>query len=94
MSSNQNVKIDSETGDSVAGKDEPQWHAMTMEEVFALLGMTQPIRQTGLTSEEVAKRLDQYGENILAEKDKVTLLQRIWRQVNNVLVGIVSEHFA
>jgi Ca2+-transporting ATPase len=69
--------------------DEPQFHAMTKEEVFAQLGVNPNIRQTGLTTKEAQERLERYGYNELTEKEKKTLLQRIWKQVGNVLVGIL-----
>jgi len=73
----------------VDAKDEPQWHAMTKEEVCGVLGLSPNIRQVGLTTAEAKARLEQYGPNKLSEKEKVTLLQRIWKQVSNVLVGIL-----
>ena len=69
--------------------DDPQWHAMTKEDACGLLGLPPTIRQSGLTTAEAQKRLQEYGPNQLSEKEKVTLLQRIWKQVNNVLVGIL-----
>ena len=73
-----------------AEADEPQWHAMTKEDVCGLLGLNSTtLRNTGLTTAEAAARLEQYGPNQLSEKEQVTLLQRIWKQVSNVLVGIL-----
>lgn len=69
--------------------DEPQFHAMTKEEVYAQLGVSSNIRQTGLSTKEAQERLERYGYNELTEKEKKTLLQRIWKQVGNVLVGIL-----
>jgi len=67
----------------------PAYHVMTKEAVIAELGLNPDIRRTGLTTAEAKARLEQYGYNQLTEKEKVTLLQRIWKQVNNVLVGIL-----
>jgi len=86
MAPKSNVK-DVEKGERPA--DEPQWHAMTKEEVAAKLGLSTNIRQDGLTTTEAKARLEKYGPNQLTEKEKVTLLQRIWKQVSNVLVGIL-----
>ena len=79
------------------GNDEPldqkaddiQWHALSAEECAAKMGVSPDIRKIGLTTAEAKARLDKYGFNQLTEKEKVTLLQRIWKQVNNVLVGIL-----
>jgi len=79
---------DVEKGGSAA-KDDPQWHAMTKEDVCGVLGLSPNIRKEGLTTAEAKARLEQYGPNQLSEKEKVTLLQRIWKQVGNVLVGIL-----
>ena len=65
------------------------WHAKTKEECFAELGCDANLQRSGLSSEEAAKRLEKYGPNKLTEKEKVTIWQRIWHQVANVLVGIL-----
>ena len=59
------------------------WHAMTSEDVVETLG-TQA--QIGLTSAEVARRLEQYGPNLLAEKPRPTFLQHVLAQLNNFVV--------
>ena len=38
---------------------------------------------------EAAERLTKYGENKLSVKKKVTLLEKIWHHINNVLVGVL-----
>lgn len=67
----------------------PAYHVMNKEEAVAELGLNADIRRTGLTTAEAKTRLEKYGYNQLTEKEKVTLLERIWKQVNNVLVGIL-----
>lgn len=67
----------------------PPFHVMTKEEAISELGLPADIRRKGLTTAEAQARLEQYGYNQLTEKEKVTLLQRIWKQVNNVLVAIL-----
>ena len=62
---------------------------MTRAEVFAKLDLPDDIRKKGLTTEQAQARLVKYGENKLSEKRKVTLLEKIWHQVNNVLVLIL-----
>ena len=81
-------KTDEERG-AAAEDDVPNWHAITKEVATGLLGLAVDIRTTGLTSAEAAKRLEQYGPNQLSEKETRTLLQRIWTQLYNVLVGIL-----
>ena len=67
----------------------PPYHAMKLTDVFAELEVAADIRKMGLTSSEAAARLEKYGQNKLSEKRKVTLLEKIWNQVANVLVGIL-----
>lgn len=70
-------------------KNVPAWHAMTREDVIKELGLSEGIRRSGLTSAQVQQRLEEYGPNQLSEKEKETLLQKIWKQVANVLVAIL-----
>ena len=65
------------------------WHAKTREECYAELGCGKDLQRVGLTTAEAQKRLETYGPNKLTEKEKVTIWQRIWHQVANVLVGIL-----
>ncbi|MGK3736641.1 MAG: Ca2+-transporting ATPase [Bacillariaceae sp.] len=69
--------------------DQPPWHTMTKEDVLKELGLPSDIRKKGLTAAEAQARLEKYGENKLTEKEKETLLQKIWNQVNNILVLIL-----
>lgn len=59
------------------------WHAMTSDQVVNHLG-TQV--QAGLTTEEAARRLEQYGPNQLAEKPRPTFFQLVLGQLNNFVV--------
>jgi magnesium-transporting ATPase (P-type) len=43
----------------------------------------------GLTEEDVAARRADYGPNTITDAERVTLLQRIWGQVNNALIWIL-----
>ena len=67
----------------------PPWHTMTKEEVIKEMGLNPNVRRTGLTSAEAAARLEKYGMNQMTPEEKETLLQKIWNQINNVLVGIL-----
>ena len=69
--------------------DPPPWHTMSKEDVIKELDLPSDIRKIGLTSAQAAERLEKYGENKLTEKEKETLLQKIWNQVNNILVLIL-----
>jgi magnesium-transporting ATPase (P-type) len=76
-------------GSGAADDDDVYWHSMSKEDACGILGLGKNIRQDGLSTEQAKTRLEKYGPNQLTEKEKVTLLQRIWQQVNNVLVGIL-----
>ena len=80
--------VDAEKG-AESPKDDPQWHAMTKEDALGVLGVSPNLRNEGLTTAEAKARLEQYGPNQLSEKEQITLLQRIWKQVSNVLVAIL-----
>ena len=78
--------------DSAPPKDtieETQWHAITYQESGETLGLPKDIRAKGLSTAEAKERFEQYGPNQLSEKESKTLLQRIWAQLCNVLVGIL-----
>ena len=65
------------------------WHSLADKACFKELGCSEALLSQGLTTEEAKTRLEKYGENKLSEKRKVTLLERIWKQVANVLVAIL-----
>jgi Ca2+-transporting ATPase len=73
----------------VAPPPQVHWHALTKEECFKELDLPANIRKNGLTTAQAAERLAKYGPNAMTTKEKETLLQKIWKQVNNVLVGIL-----
>ena len=77
------------SGEGEIVRNDPPWHAMTREECFKELSVPENIRRVGLTTQQAAERLEKYGYNKLSEKRKVTLLEKIWAQVANVLVGIL-----
>ena len=68
-----------------AYESQPQldWHALTHEEIIHQLA-TPP--ETGLTSEEAAKRLLSYGPNQLEEAPGITFWQMLIDQFNNFVV--------
>lgn len=59
------------------------WHALTSEQIIRQLA-TPP--ETGLSSEEAARRLDAYGPNQLTEAQGVTFWQMLLDQFNNFVV--------
>ncbi len=61
---------------------EQEWHALKAEDVLKHL----EVRNEGLTSEEVAKRLEQYGPNQLNEAPRPGFLVILWAQLNNFVV--------
>jgi magnesium-transporting ATPase (P-type) len=74
---------------SKESENEHQWHAMTFEEAASTLGLSKDIRSKGLSTSEAKKRLEEYGPNQLSEKERKSLLRRIWNLLCNVLVGIL-----
>jgi len=45
--------------------------------------------EIGLSEEEVNKRLDEYGANKLTGSKSRSLIQRIFAQINNVLIYVL-----
>ncbi|HFJ9447881.1 cation-translocating P-type ATPase [Bacillus cereus group sp. TH243-1LC] len=62
------------------------WYSKTKDQTLIDLETNE---QHGLTEEIVNERLKQYGSNELATKQKRTLLQRIFAQINDVLVYVL-----
>jgi len=59
------------------------WHALGQEDVLERL---ETLADQGLSDEEAARRLTQYGPNQLAEKPPTTFLQMLIEQFNNFIV--------
>jgi P-type Ca2+ transporter type 2C len=64
-------------------KPEAVWHALTPEEILEEFGS--PLER-GLSSEEAARRLEQFGPNQLTEAEGITIWQMLWAQFNNFVV--------
>ncbi len=60
-----------------------RWHALDSEDVLVRLGAH---GQTGLSSDEAARRLAQYGRNELQEKPRPGFLQLVLAQLNNFVI--------
>lgn len=71
---------------SVTGIEEEQyehdWHALKADAVLKHL----EVQHEGLSSEEVEKRLQQYGPNQLKEAPRPGFLTLLWAQLNNFVV--------
>ena len=63
-------------------EQEKDWHALDAEQVLRGL----EVHQEGLTSNEVARRLEQYGPNQLHEAERPGFLAMLWEQLNNFVV--------
>jgi magnesium-transporting ATPase (P-type) len=83
-----------ESSSSPSLADPFPWHTMSVEACLEQLGLSSDDSKmfltTGLSSEQAAQRLAQYGYNRMSEPFKVTLWQRLWKQLNNVLVWILT----
>ena len=61
------------------------WYKKSKEEVFQELHVK---NDKGITELEAQKRLQQYGHNRLATNRKKTWVERIFSQINNVLIYV------
>jgi Ca2+-transporting ATPase len=64
---------------------ERSWHTVETDEIIALSGSV----QDGLTSEEAARRQQQFGPNVLQRAAKEGPLILLWRQINNPLIWVL-----
>lgn len=69
--------------DASDSKTQISWHAMSSDQILRQLA-TPP--ESGLTSEEVARRLENYGPNQLDEAPGITFWQMLLDQFNNFVV--------
>ena len=67
------------------GGDKKAWHGQSVESVFEILQTD----KTGLSEDEAAKRLEEYGPNKLPEGKTKTALQRFLLQFHNVLIYVL-----
>ncbi len=63
----------------------PAWHTLPGEEALPLLESS----ESGLTSDEAKRRLDQYGPNQIRRKGTDSILTLLWRQINNPLIWVL-----
>ncbi len=62
-----------------------EWHALSPQEVLDHL----QVKESGLTTEDAARRLEHYGPNQLTEAPRPTFLQLLWAQFNNFIVMLL-----
>jgi Ca2+-transporting ATPase len=63
----------------------PTWHGLSKHEVFQQLDAD----EKGLSSEQAARRLAEYGPNVLEHVSKDGPLTILWRQINNPLIWVL-----
>jgi len=87
---NKNASSKKKDADAVSNKPSYPYFAKPVEACFEELKCAPATHaKRGLTKEEAAARLEKYGPNLMTEKKKVTLLEKIWHQISNVLVFIL-----
>jgi len=84
-----NFKKDEEVGFTEVEEVHAAWHVLTIQETIRRLKANEDVVDVGLSTAEAQRRLQEYGPNKLTEKEKTSILVRIWRQLNNVLVFIL-----
>jgi len=62
--------------------EDEAWHALSPEDVLRHL----KVQENGLTNEQAARRLSQYGPNQLQEAPRPTFWHMLWDQLNNFVV--------
>ncbi len=65
--------------------DQKMWHTLSADEVVQLTETT----PDGLTSEDAAARLAKYGPNAIPRGKGETVLDLIWRQIDNPLIWVL-----
>jgi len=62
--------------------EEQAWHALNAEDVLKHL----EVQEDGLSEDQAARRLEQYGQNQLQEAPRPTFWHMLWDQLNNFVV--------
>jgi Ca2+-transporting ATPase len=62
-----------------------EWHALSTQEVLEHL----KVQESGLTTEEAARRKEHYGPNQLTEARRPGFFQLLWQQFNNFIVMLL-----
>lgn len=70
------------------------WHSMELQDVAEKLGLSPGLGQcrpvNGLCSDEVQKRLGEYGQNILPEAEPRSVWSMLFDQVNSIPVALLA----
>lgn len=66
-------------------KPQKEWHSISSSDTLNALGA----KETGLTADEAAKRLEKFGKNELATEEKSSLLSILASQFANVLIIVL-----
>jgi magnesium-transporting ATPase (P-type) len=75
------------TAQNSKGRNKPiHWHAITVDEALNRLNSN---IQSGLAADEVARRVEKYGRNMLPEGRRQGPLKRFLMQFNNILVYVL-----
>ncbi len=62
-----------------------EWHALSTQEVLEHL----KVQESGLTTEEAARRKEHYGPNQLTEAPRPGFFKLLWQQFNNFIVMLL-----
>ncbi len=65
--------------------EQQKWHELSREELFKILDTD----YSGISEEEAAQRLEEYGQNIVESGDKISQLDILWAQIKNPLVLVL-----
>jgi len=68
-------------------QQEFDWHSKTVEEVERLQDTSM---EQGLTSAEAKRRVEAYGLNELPPPKKTPFWKKLWAQLNNILILILT----
>ena len=71
-----------QTQDPAASAQAESWHALSAQEVLDHL----KVHEHGLSSDQLAERLAQYGPNQILEAPRGSFLKLLWEQFNNFIV--------
>ena len=77
------------SGENPQLAEQQPWHTMTIQDTIKQMGLKEDLPKVGLSVDDAASRLVKYGPNEMTEKEKKTIWQRIWHQINNVLVYVL-----